>query len=48
MKVNDSNLSLALENYDAIHQILTTFGSSAHMFDEHGNSTLSLEEVHAL
>ena len=48
LKVSDSNISLALENYDPNCQMLATSIWGAPMFDEHGDSTLSLAEVHAL
>ena len=46
LKVRDSNISLALEHYDVIRQMLATYGWGAPMFDEHGDSTLSLAKVH--
>lgn len=48
LKMSDSNISLALEHYDAICQMLATSGWGIPMFDEHGDSILSLAEVHAL
>ena len=46
--MSDSDISLALEHYDGIRQMLATSGWGAPMFDEHGDSTLSLAEVHVL
>ena len=48
LKVSDSDISSALEHYDAIHQMLATSGWGTPMSDEHNDSTLSLAEVHAL
>ena len=48
LKVSNSKISLALEHYDAIRQMLATSDWGATMFDEHGDSTLSLAEVHVL
>ena len=48
LKVSDSDISSALEHNDAIRQMLATSGWGAPMFDEHGDSTLSRAEVHAL
>ena len=46
--MSDSDISLALGHHDVVHQMLATHGWGAPMFDEHGDGTLSLAEVHAL
>ena len=48
LKVSYSDISFILEQYNAIHHMLATFGWGATMSDEHSDSTLSLAKIHAL
>lgn len=49
LKVSDSDISSNhLVHYDVIRQMLVASSWGAPMSDEHGDSTLSLEKVHAL
>ena len=42
LKVSESDISSSFKHYDAIRQMLATSSWGAPMFDEHGDSTLSL------
>lgn len=48
LKVNDDMIATALEHFDVARQMLATFGWSTPETYEHGDSSLSLAEFHAL
>ena len=46
--MSDSDISSSLEHCDAIHHMLAALGWGTPMLDEHGDSSLSLAEIHVL